>query len=93
MDIRDRTGRFTKGTPGGGRPRKRPTFEELVEVTAMEAITRLFEILHSDDESVVIQASAVILDFVSKADGYYENTCSTGDIASTLQYIKELGQR
>ena len=93
MDTRDSKGRFLPGNPGGGRPKKRPYFEELVGVTANLAVTRLFDMLHSDDESVVIQASAVILDFMSKAYGDYIDYTNPGSAIDAIRYLTDLERK
>jgi len=54
MDIRDRNGRFTKGNPGGGRPKKRPTTKDLLQALTPEAVTRLGELIHSDETGDVM---------------------------------------
>ena len=68
METRDSNGRFTKGNPGGGRPKKRPTTKDLLQALTPEAVTRLGELIHSDDEAVALQASFNIVDLSLKCE-------------------------
>ena len=56
MEIRDSRGRFTKGNPGGGRPKKQLTTEELLQALSPEAITRLHDLIYSDNENIALRA-------------------------------------
>ncbi|MBR0251626.1 MAG: hypothetical protein IJQ77_11155 [Synergistaceae bacterium] len=68
--IRDSNGRFVRGAVGNpkGRPKKQPkppappTPEEVLKNATMEAIIRLIDLVHSDDEAIALQASIAILD-------------------------------
>ena len=70
MDTRDSKGRFLPGSVGNprGRPRKKPTAEEIFGSVAMEAATELIDLIHSDDKAVAIRACIAILDFALRED-------------------------
>ncbi len=66
MDTRDSNGRFTKGSVGNpkGRPKKQPeppTAKEVLENATMEAVTRLIDLVHSENEEIALQASIDLL--------------------------------
>lgn len=60
MDTRDSKGRFTKGNPGGGRPKKKSTIREIVQTLSPQAVTRLGDLIHSDNETIALNASSTI---------------------------------
>ncbi|MBQ3457077.1 MAG: hypothetical protein IJG36_11605 [Synergistaceae bacterium] len=67
MDTRDSKGRFTKGSIGNpkGRPKKEPeplTPKEVLENATMQAVTRLIDLVHSENEVIALQASLALLD-------------------------------
>ena len=68
MDTRDSKGRFLPGSVGNpkGRPKKEPIKKaveyEILDSARIEAITRLIELVHSEDDTVAIQACIEILD-------------------------------
>ena len=67
MDTRDSRGRFTKGSVGNpkGRPKKEPeapTEKGVLESAAMEAVTRLIDLVHSENEAIALHASLALLD-------------------------------
>ena len=68
MEDRDSRGRFIKGHPGGGRKKKDPTTQDLLRALSPQAVTRLGDLIHSDDEAVALQASFDILELVLKYD-------------------------
>ena len=70
MEDRDSKGRFLPGFVGNprGRPRKKPTAEEIFGSVAMEAATELIDLIHSDDKAVAIRACIAILDFALRED-------------------------
>lgn len=61
MEDRDSRGRFLPGNPGGGRKKKDPTTKDLLQALTPEAVTRLGDLIHSDDEDIAFKASAVII--------------------------------
>ncbi len=61
METRDSRGRFTKGNPGGGRPKKGPTNREMLRTLSPQAVTRLGDLIHSDNEAVALKASIAIM--------------------------------
>ena len=66
MDTRDSKGRFTKGSIGNpkGRPKKEPeplTPNEVLENATMQAVTRLIDLVHSENEEIALQASIDLL--------------------------------
>ena len=63
MDARDKKGRFTKGNPGGGRPKGQPTIKELLQRLSPQAVTCLGALMQSDDEVIALNASIAILGF------------------------------
>ena len=63
MDTRDSKGRFTKGNPGGGRPKKQPTTREMLRTLSPQAVTRLGDLIHSDNEAVALNASIATMLF------------------------------
>ena len=67
METRDSNGRFTKGSIGNpkGRPKKQPeppTAKEVLENATMEAVTRLIDLVHSENEVIALHASLALLD-------------------------------
>lgn len=68
MDTRDSKGRFTKGNPGGGRKKKDPMTRDLLRELSPQAVARLGNLIHSDDEAVALQASFDILELALKYD-------------------------
>ena len=66
MDTRDSKGRFTKGNPGGGRPKKKPTTLDLLRELSPQAVTCLGDLIHSDDDDIALRASIAILDLSIK---------------------------
>ncbi|MBQ4430190.1 MAG: hypothetical protein II877_01705 [Synergistaceae bacterium] len=68
MEDRDSKGRFIKGNPGGGRPKKQPTTRELLQEISPQAVARLGDLIHSDDEAVALQASFDILELSLKCE-------------------------
>lgn len=64
--TRDSKGRFIKGSAGNpkGRPKKQqemPTPQEVLDSATMEAVLRLIELTHSDDEAIALQACMDLL--------------------------------
>ena len=80
MDKRDSKGRFLPGTTGNpkGRPKSKdtllsfdfdtPTPRNLVDKMLPEIITRLGDLMHSDDENVAVQAARALLDWRTQQD-------------------------
>lgn len=68
MENRDSKGRFTKGNPGGGRPKKQPTTRELLRTLSPQAVTCLGDLIHSDDEEIALKASFAILELSLEYD-------------------------
>lgn len=68
MEDRDSKGRFTKGNPGGGRPKKKPTTIEVLRTLSPEAVTCLGNLIHDDDKDIALRASIAILDLSLKYD-------------------------
>ncbi len=67
MEDRDSNGRFIKGSIGNpkGRPKKKPeppTAKEVLENATMEAVTRLIDLVHSENEVIALHASLALLD-------------------------------
>ena len=68
METRDSKGRFLPGSVGNprGRPKKetlKKSLEyEILDSARMEAITRLIELIHSEDDTVALQACIEVLD-------------------------------
>ena len=67
---RDKQGRFTKGQSGNpkGRPKRAPNKPEihaLVTATLPEVITRLLDLVHSENEIIALQAAIVLRDWYS----------------------------
>ena len=92
MDTRDSNGRFTKGSVGNpkGRPKKKPetpTPENVLASATMEAVTRLIDLVHSDNEAIALQAALAVLDktlgrnrkFISVPDGVQKMIMSWSD--------------
>ena len=95
MEIRDSRGRFTKGNPGGGRPKKQLTTEELLQALSPEAITRLHDLIYSDNENIALRASVAILDLALKYDAEFADegySQGAGSISDTLQFLAGLGR-
>ncbi len=70
MENRDSKGRFTKGNPGGGRPKKQPTtrdwLKSIEQNIAPIAINHLLDLMYSDDEEISLKANIAILDLCLK---------------------------
>lgn len=66
----DGKGRFIKGNPGGGRPKKQPTARDLLKevapTLAPQAIEKLSDLINSEDKTIALHASIAILDFCLK---------------------------
>lgn len=66
----DGKGRFIKGNPGGGRPKKQPTARDLLKevapTLAPQAIEKLSDLINSEDKTIALYASIAILDFCLK---------------------------
>ncbi|MBQ4430851.1 MAG: hypothetical protein II877_05060 [Synergistaceae bacterium] len=75
---RDENGRFLPGSVGNpkGRPKMNrtifdddePTPRNLVDNMLPEIITRLGDLMHSDDENVAVQAARALLDWETQQD-------------------------
>ncbi len=74
--YRDANGRFVKGISGNpkGRPAKELTSKEIITAALPEALMRLVDLVHSEDENVALQASLAII----------EQTKDTRDTISTV---------
>lgn len=61
---RDSKGRFVAGNIGNpkGRPKRELTVDEILEAALPEAVTRLIDLVHSEDESIALQAASIIID-------------------------------
>ena len=78
MAERDSKGRFLPGTTGNpkGRPKTNktiwdddePTPQKIVDEILLEIITRLADLMHSDDENVAVQAARALLDWRTQQD-------------------------
>lgn len=68
MDIRDSKGRFIKGSVGNpkGRPKQQPTIKELLQTLSPQAVMCLGDLIHSDNETVALNASIAILNLSLK---------------------------
>ena len=71
MDIEqedriDINGRFIPGKSGNprGRPEKEPTAEDILQAALSEAVIRLIDLVHSEDEAIALQAATVVIDRV-----------------------------
>ena len=70
MDKRDSKGRFLPGVTGNpkGRPKaplSNQEIKDLVNDTLPEVITRLLDLLHSENETIALQAAIVLRDWSS----------------------------
>lgn len=70
MEDRDSKGRFVAGQSGNpkGRPKaapKKQEIQELVNATLPEVITRLLDLVHSENEAIALQAAIVLRDWNS----------------------------
>lgn len=70
MEERDNRGRFVAGKSGNpkGRPKHTPNkqdIQELVAATLPEVITRLLDLVHSNDETIALQAAIALRDWHS----------------------------
>ena len=63
-EDRDILGRFTTGNPGNpkGRPRKEPAPDEILNAMLPEALAKLNDLMHSDDEHIALQAATLIIE-------------------------------
>ena len=68
MDTRDSKGRFLPGNPGGGRPKKKPTTLDILRELSPQAVTCLEDLIHSEDEDIVLRASIAVLELSLKYD-------------------------
>jgi len=66
--YRDSRGRFTKGTTGNpkGRPKTPPNEQDIKDLLLAiypEIITRLLDLVHSDNEAIALHAAIVLRDW------------------------------
>lgn len=92
METRDSKGRFTKGNPGGGRPKKQPTTREVLRTLSPEAVTCLGNLIHDDDKDIALRASIAILDLSLKCeqDSNKHSVHSVDDRKSIEEEIREI---
>jgi len=95
MITRDSNGRFIRGSVGNpkGRPKKQPkppappTPEQVLESATMEAVMRLIDLVHSDNEAIALQASIALLDrTVAKKTDIMNFTVPKGVTATSFSW-------
>ena len=70
MKGKDSKGRFTKGNPGGGRPKKQPTTRDFLKALAplleKSALDKILDLMNSKDDAIALQANIAFLDLCMK---------------------------
>ena len=69
MAERDSKGRFLPGTTGNpkGRPKDTPPAEDIIEAALPEVIMRLIDLMHSENETISLQAAIALRDWHAMA--------------------------
>lgn len=91
---RDSKGRFLPGQTGNpkGRPKDTPPAEDIIEAVLPEVITRLLDLMHSENEAIALQAAIALRDWKS-ATGKNFFAIDTDIIKGVTYHLKGWGNQ